>query len=82
MSQRVRTRCSRPCWSGASCSCQLAASSVHVWGHMQGSGWGWLGYNKDAGKLVLTTTANQDPAATQVDMLPIRLGSAGPSEIG
>lgn len=32
---------------------------------MQGSGWGWLGYSKEAGKLVVATTANQDPLITQ-----------------
>jgi len=32
----------------------------------QGSGWGWLGYSKDSGKLVLETTANQDPLSTKV----------------
>ena len=31
----------------------------------QGSGWGWLGYSKDSGKLVLETTANQDPLSTK-----------------
>lgn len=28
---------------------------------VQGSGWGWLGYNAATGKLQITTTANQDP---------------------
>jgi len=32
---------------------------------VQGSGWGWLGYNKAEDKLVLTTCANQDPLSTQ-----------------
>ena len=32
---------------------------------VQGSGWGWLGYSKEAGKLVVATTANQDPLVTQ-----------------
>lgn len=32
---------------------------------IQGSGWGWLGYNKAAARLVMTTCANQDPLSTQ-----------------
>ena len=28
---------------------------------IQGSGWGWLGYNKANKKLEVVTTANQDP---------------------
>ena len=34
---------------------KLSASTVAV----QGSGWGWLGYNKAAGKLAIATCANQ-----------------------
>ena len=32
---------------------------------MQGSGWGWLGYSPELKRLVITTTANQDPLTTQ-----------------
>lgn len=32
---------------------------------IQGSGWGWLGYNKGAKELVIATCANQDPLSTQ-----------------
>ncbi len=32
---------------------------------VQGSGWGWLGYNKGEKKLQLATCANQDPLSTQ-----------------
>lgn len=28
---------------------------------IQGSGWGWLGYNKTTKSLAITTCANQDP---------------------
>lgn len=28
---------------------------------IQGSGWGWLGYNPTTKKLEVVTTANQDP---------------------
>lgn len=31
---------------------------------VQGSGWGWLGFNKAADRLVLATCANQDPLST------------------
>ncbi|KAK9819650.1 hypothetical protein WJX72_000758 [[Myrmecia] bisecta] len=31
---------------------------------VQGSGWGWLGYNNDTKKLVIATTAIQDPLST------------------
>ena len=36
---------------------KLSTSTVGV----QGSGWGWLGYNKDASRLEITTCPNQDP---------------------
>lgn len=32
---------------------------------IQGSGWGWLGYDKGKGRLLTTTCANQDPLSTQ-----------------
>ena len=28
---------------------------------VQGSGWGWLGYNKDVGRLQIVACPNQDP---------------------
>ncbi|KAL6762271.1 mitochondrial Mn superoxide dismutase [Haematococcus lacustris] len=31
---------------------------------VQGSGWGWLGYNKATGGVEIATTANQDPLST------------------
>ena len=36
---------------------QLSASTTAV----QGSGWGWLGFNKATQKLQIQTCANQDP---------------------
>jgi Fe-Mn family superoxide dismutase len=32
---------------------------------IQGSGWGWLGFNKASGRLVIATCNNQDPLSTQ-----------------
>jgi len=32
---------------------------------IQGSGWGWLGYNKAKGKLTIRTCENQDPLSTK-----------------
>ena len=37
---------------------------------VQGSGWGWLGYDKATHRLVVTTTANQDPLAS-VGLTPL-----------
>uniref|UniRef100_A0A6G1SHN5 Superoxide dismutase n=1 Tax=Aceria tosichella TaxID=561515 RepID=A0A6G1SHN5_9ACAR len=38
---------------------------------VQGSGWAWLGYNKDAQKLHVTTTANQDPLQPTHGLVPL-----------
>ncbi|KZS95472.1 manganese and iron superoxide dismutase [Sistotremastrum niveocremeum HHB9708] len=38
---------------------------------IQGSGWGWLGYNKETGKLEIVTTANQDPLLSHTPILGI-----------
>ncbi|KAJ3172957.1 aspartate--tRNA ligase msd1 [Geranomyces variabilis] len=38
---------------------------------VQGSGWGWLGYNKETKKLEIVTTANQDPLLSHVPLLGI-----------
>ncbi|MCC6127899.1 MAG: superoxide dismutase [Chlamydiae bacterium] len=40
---------------------KLTTASVAI----QGSGWGWLGYNKNLKKLEVAATANQDPLSTQ-----------------
>nr|AWT97555.1 manganese superoxide dismutase [Eurytemora pacifica] len=46
---------------------KLSASTVAV----QGSGWGWLGYNKAGGKLEIATCANQDPLEATTGLVPL-----------
>ncbi|CBY21613.1 unnamed protein product [Oikopleura dioica] len=38
---------------------------------VQGSGWGWLGFNKEAGRLQVATCANQDPLEATTGLIPI-----------
>lgn len=38
---------------------------------VQGSGWGWLGYDPVSKKLVVTTTANQDPLQATTGLVPL-----------
>jgi len=38
---------------------------------VQGSGWGWLGYDKATKGLVVTTTANQDPLEASTGLVPL-----------
>jgi len=38
---------------------------------IQGSGWGWLGYNKQTKLLVVETTSNQDPLQASVPLLGV-----------
>ncbi|KAI0743293.1 superoxide dismutase mitochondrial [Irpex lacteus] len=38
---------------------------------IQGSGWGWLGYNPTSGKLEVVTSANQDPLLSHVPIIGI-----------
>jgi Fe-Mn family superoxide dismutase len=40
---------------------KMSAATVAI----QGSGWGWLGYNKAAHRLIIATCSNQDPLSTQ-----------------
>ena len=47
----------------------LSAATVAV----QGSGWGWLGYDKTGKKLVVTTTPNQDPLEPTTGFVPLLL---------
>ncbi|XP_050665848.1 superoxide dismutase [Mn], mitochondrial [Leptidea sinapis] len=46
---------------------QLSAASVGV----QGSGWGWLGYNKLMKKLQIATCQNQDPLEATTGLVPL-----------
>ena len=45
----------------------LANATVGV----QGSGWGWLGYDKVNKRLAITTTANQDPLEATTGLVPL-----------
>jgi len=46
---------------------QMSGSTVAV----QGSGWGWLGYNKQTKRLQLATCANQDPLEATTGLVPL-----------
>ncbi|KAL5509745.1 hypothetical protein EMCRGX_G005164 [Ephydatia muelleri] len=46
---------------------QLASKTVAI----QGSGWGWLGYNKERGKLDLAVCSNQDPLQATTGLIPL-----------
>ena len=46
---------------------KLSASTVAV----QGSGWGWLGFNKDSGKLQIAACPNQDPLQATTGLVPL-----------
>ncbi|XP_048456967.1 superoxide dismutase [Mn], mitochondrial [Rhincodon typus] len=38
---------------------------------VQGSGWGWLGYSKNSGRLQLATASNQDPLQGTTGLIPL-----------
>ncbi|KAI9139269.1 Manganese/iron superoxide dismutase [Paraphysoderma sedebokerense] len=38
---------------------------------VQGSGWGWLGFNKETKRLQITATANQDPLEATTGLVPL-----------
>ena len=38
---------------------------------MQGSGWGWLGYNAASKSVEIKTTANQDPLQATTGLVPL-----------
>jgi Fe-Mn family superoxide dismutase len=46
---------------------QLSTASVAV----QGSGWGWLGFNKQTGRLQVASCPNQDPLETSTGLIPL-----------
>ncbi|XP_065342185.1 superoxide dismutase [Mn], mitochondrial [Cloeon dipterum] len=46
---------------------QLSASTVAV----QGSGWGWLGYNKQSKRLQIAACPNQDPLEATTGLSPL-----------
>lgn len=50
-------------------SLQTAMSAATV--GVQGSGWGWLGYDKTNKKLQIATTANQDPLEATTGLVPL-----------
>nr|QBH73421.1 manganese-iron superoxide dismutase [Thermobia domestica] len=45
----------------------LSATAVGV----QGSGWAWLGYNKQTGRLQIAACANQDPLEPTTGLVPL-----------
>mmetsp|Transcript_148887 Transcript_148887/g.211449 ORF Transcript_148887/g.211449 Transcript_148887/m.211449 type:complete len:226 (-) Transcript_148887:99-776(-) len=38
---------------------------------IQGSGWGWLGFNKGTGRVEIATCANQDPLEATTGLVPL-----------
>lgn len=46
---------------------EMVAASVAV----QGSGWGWLGYNPFSGRIRVATCANQDPLEATTGLIPL-----------
>lgn len=51
----------------ASMKSELSAKSVAV----QGSGWGWLGFNQATGRMEIATCANQDPLHATTGLIPL-----------
>jgi Fe-Mn family superoxide dismutase len=45
----------------------MSAKTVAV----QGSGWGWLGYNSASKRLEIATCANQDPLQATTGLVPL-----------
>ncbi|VEN49434.1 unnamed protein product [Callosobruchus maculatus] len=46
---------------------QLSAQTIAI----QGSGWGWLGFDKSTGTIKIATCANQDPLQATTGLIPI-----------
>lgn len=46
---------------------QMSATTAAI----QGSGWGWLGYNKNSKSLQIATCANQDPLEATTGLVPL-----------
>lgn len=46
---------------------KMSAAAVSV----QGSGWAWLGYCKETGRLKVATTSNQDPLEPTTGLVPV-----------
>uniref|UniRef100_A0A8C7RMG6 Superoxide dismutase n=1 Tax=Oncorhynchus mykiss TaxID=8022 RepID=A0A8C7RMG6_ONCMY len=46
---------------------KMSAATVAV----QGSGWGWLGFDKESGKLRITACPNQDPLQGTTGLVPL-----------
>ncbi|XP_070568950.1 superoxide dismutase [Mn], mitochondrial-like [Ptychodera flava] len=46
---------------------KMSAATVAI----QGSGWGWLGYNRDTDRLTIATCANQDPLEATTGLVPL-----------
>lgn len=46
---------------------KMSAATVGV----QGSGWGWLGYDKAGQRLAIATTGNQDPLEATTGLVPL-----------
>lgn len=46
---------------------EMSATTVAI----QGSGWGWLGYNTKTGSLEVATCANQDPLKATTGLIPL-----------
>jgi len=46
---------------------QMSTAAITV----QGSGWGWLGYNTKTGRIEVATCANQDPLEATTGLIPL-----------